>query len=168
MGAARGASSSDPFDWDNFCQLNYGPTVRLAGLLLGDYQSGEDVAQEAFARLFEARQKAVDPQRYVRGIVVNICRSRIRRAVVVRRHPQTGQGDDPGYEETADRVGDRMVLRDGLLGLPVRQRAAVVLRFYADLAEADIAEVMGISVGSVKAHLHRGLLSLGQRLEGHL
>jgi RNA polymerase sigma factor (sigma-70 family) len=151
--------------WEELYRSDYPKVVRLAGLLLGDYQAGEEIAQEAFARLMEARADVADPQAYLRGIVANLCRSQVRRAVLARRHRLTRADDVPGPEEAVGRIADRSAVRDALQRLPRRQREAVVFRFYGEMTEREVAAVMGVSVGSVKTHLHRAAAALSKQLE---
>jgi RNA polymerase sigma factor (sigma-70 family) len=150
--------------WTDLYGTLYPPMVRLAGLLVCDYQLGEEITQDAFARLVEARDSVRDPGAYLRATVANLCRSRIRRAVIARgRRPLVSRHNTS--EGEADRVTASVSIRDALRGLPQRQREAVVLRFYADLSEAETASAMGVSTGSVKKHLHRAMSTLSSRLE---
>lgn len=83
--------------------------------------------------------------------------------MVARRHPFRLSVVDVG-DSLADRVADDLLFRSALARLPARQREAVVLRYYADLSESDMAETMGVSVGSVKTHLHRAMKALASSL----
>jgi RNA polymerase sigma-70 factor (sigma-E family) len=142
---------------------HYGALVRLARLL-GDPAEAEDVAQSAFVRLFR-RGRLRDPHlagAYLRRTVVNQVRSDRRRARTARRHAWTIPRDEVAEPDVAARVAVRRALAD----LPRRQREAVVLRYYADLSEADTAAAMGVSVGSVKAYTSRGLAALEKLLAG--
>lgn len=163
--APLGTTGTGTGAWDALYRSHYGRSVRLAGLLVGDYQLGEEIAQDAFARLLEAGDRVDNPPAYLRGTVVNLSRSRIRRAVMVRRHPEPPPGPQTGPEEDTDRLAARGVVRKALMGLPRRQREAVVLRYYADLSEAEVAAAMGVAPGSVKTHLHRALSALSESLE---
>ena len=139
--------------------------ARLAGLLIGDFGGGEEIAQEAFARLL-VRWSSVDNRAaYVTAGVVNLSRSRLRRALVVRRHPPLPAMDVPGPEDATETIAARSVLKGALRRLPRRQREVVVLRYYGGLQDAEVAEVLGISVGSVKTHLHRATAALTLELE---
>jgi RNA polymerase sigma-70 factor (sigma-E family) len=146
-------------------RAHYPGLVRLAGLLLGDFFVGEEVAQDAFARLVDASAGVKAPVAYLRATVVNLSRSRIRRAILARRHRASQVPDPPGPEGELEGVAARLALRQELGNLPRRQREAVVLRFYAGLTDAEIAEAMRISTGSVKTHLHRAMATLSQRME---
>jgi RNA polymerase sigma-70 factor (sigma-E family) len=150
---------------ENLYQAQYASLVRLAGLLLGDYLAGEEIAQDAFARLVEASRRVTSPPAYLRATVVNLCRSRIRRAVVARRHRAIQLADPPTGDDGPERVASHMAIAQELAKLPRRQREAVVLRYYADLSEPEIADAMGVSTGSVKTHLHRAMAALAEQME---
>ena len=131
------------------------PALRLAYVLCGDAQSAEDVVAEAFARMYPAwrRGRIDDPVAYLRRAVVNEVRGGFRKLGVRRRH-ETGS---PSTVPADGRIEDREVLRSALMTLPPRQRAAVALRFLEDLSEADTAAALGVSVGTVKSQVSRGL-----------
>jgi RNA polymerase sigma-70 factor (sigma-E family) len=146
---------------------HYRDLVRLAGLLLHDRGASEEVVQDAFVRLHVSWRSVRDPDRaaaWLRSSVLNGARSRLRHAGVRRRHQPVGRRSQESAEDTAmaGEARDRVVV--ALQALPVRQREAVVLRYYLDLSEAQMAEAMGISTGSVKTHLHRGLAALHTQL----
>ena len=143
----------------------YRSLVKLASLLLDDRGACEEVVQDAFVRTLVAwpglRDRAKAPA-FLRSAVLNAARSRMRRLSVVRRHPTA----PPGAVDGADReLVEHAVVVAELRRLPARQREAVALRYYLDLSEAEIAEAMGCSPGSVKTHLHRALATLATRLE---
>ncbi len=142
------------------------PLVRLAALLVGD--EAEEVVHDAFVRTHVAWDRLRDPERalsYLRSAVLNGARSRLRHLRVVERtvlaHPGLGAS-----AETAVMAGEehRRVI-DALRSLPGRQKECLALRYYLDLSEAEIATALGISPGSVKTHVHRGLAALAERLE---
>lgn len=140
--------------------------ARLAGLIIGDFGGGEELAQEAIARLLIRWSSVDNPTAYVTAGVVNLSRSRLRRALVIRRHPPLPAMDVPGPEEATETIATRSVLKGALRRLSRRQREVVVLRYYGGLQDAEVAEVLGISVGSVKTHLHRATAALTKELEG--
>ncbi len=150
---------------------HYRALVRLAGLLLHDQGASEEVVQDAFVQLHLRWRRLQDPDKaaaWLRSTVLNGARSRLRHLEVRRRHAPQGS-PDVGHESAEDAVlarssHERMVA--ALRTLPARQREAVVLRFYLDLSEAEMAAAMGVSAGSVKTHLHRGLAALQSRIEG--
>lgn len=136
----------------------YAKMVRLAHLITGSNEVAEDLVQESFVRLHRNRPgHAQEPAAYLRTVVVNRCRSWQRRRVLERsRQPRPGP-------MTVD--SDARELLDALATLAPRQRAALVLRFYADLSEADIAVALGCRPGTVKSLLHRGLIQLERMIE---
>jgi RNA polymerase sigma-70 factor (sigma-E family) len=147
---------------------HYAGLVRLATLLLRDQAVAEEVVQDAFVALHRRWRKLRDPHAavaYLRTSVVHNTRSVQRRRAVAARHPDDRPLDVPSAEHGAMRsvAGDAVV--EALRGLPARQREALVLRYYADLSEADIAAAMNISRGAVKSHTSRGMAALRSRLE---
>ena len=141
--------------------------VRLAFLLTGDQHAAEDIVQDAFVRLFGRFQELRSPNSfevYLRRTVVNLSRDRFRRLRLERNH--AAQTRAIQQAEVASRVEDREVLRHALQRLPHRQRAALVLRFYADLSEQQTAEVLQCSVAAVKALVSRATASLSERAGG--
>lgn len=136
MTADMGLQRSLPWD-DGLVGLyreRYAPMVRLAYLLTGDRAAAEELAQDAFVSVHRLWDRITDPPAYLRTAVVNACRSwgRHRRLELERR---------PAAAGAATMVADE--LWDALGHLPERQRAAIVLRFYEDLPDPDIATVLG-------------------------
>jgi RNA polymerase sigma-70 factor (sigma-E family) len=137
---------------------------RIGFLLTGDWDQAEELAQEAMARTFAAwsRIRGYDrPAAYARKVLVNRHRSLLRRAVVEARHTLTSR---PQEWHEPDFGGDDLVLWQALRQLAARQRAAIVLRYYLDLPEAEVARLLGVPVGTVKSLVHRGLARLRDRL----
>jgi RNA polymerase sigma-70 factor (sigma-E family) len=137
---------------------------RVGFLLTGDWDQAEELAQEAMARTFAAwsRIRGYDrPAAYARKVLVNRHRSLLRRAVVEARHGLTSRAQE--WHEP-DFGGDDLVLWQALRHLPARQRTAIVLRYYLDLPEAEVARLLGVPVGTVKSLVHRGLARLRDRL----
>jgi RNA polymerase sigma-70 factor (sigma-E family) len=133
--------------------------VRLAHVITGSNPAAEDVVQEAFVRLCRHWDRLDNAGGYLRVTVVNLAREQLRRQGVRRRHAEaaraeTGPTGDPEIDETWAAV----------CRLPARQRAVLALRFYEDLALADIAEILGCRPGTVKSNLHRGLARLREEL----
>lgn len=149
-------------------RARYTEMVGLAGLLLGDRGAAEEVVQDAFAKFHLSRHRITDPDRevaYLRSIVCNLARGRLRRRSVERRlRPAPRLEVAPSPDVAVERHRQDTVAA-GLAGLPRRQRECVVLRYWLDLPEREIAETLGIAPGSVKSHLHRGLAALEVRLE---
>lgn len=142
---------------------DYERLVRLARLL-GDPADAEDVVQTAFIRVYR-RGRLRDPElagAYLRQTVVNLTRSSWRRKQTARRYAEAR----PSNEIPDADVAGRLVMRAAIAALPRRQREAVVLRYYVDLTEAATADMMGVSIGSVKAYTSRGLARLGELLAG--
>ncbi len=152
---------------------SYTPLVRLATLLGAD--DPENVVAEAFYQLYRRWPRLNDAgmaDSYVKSVVCNLTRMRIRHLQVVRRHVQTLQGQEPAAGEHAHsaealalRHEDQIVLVQIVQQLPVRQREALVLRHWMDLPEREMAQIMGISAGSVKTHLRRGIAALTAAME---
>ncbi|WP_089206970.1 SigE family RNA polymerase sigma factor [Streptosporangium subroseum] len=148
---------------------HYQPMVRLAGLLGAD--DPEDIAQEAFARLHARRGRLREhgaAVSYVRSTVCNLTRNRLRHLKLVRQRPLDHSGVVFGGEHaviTAEKHGELLA---ALNRLPRRQREALVLRYWLDLSEQEIADTMGVSAGSVKTHASRGLAALGRSLKEEL
>ena len=148
---------------------HYRSLVRLAALLLDDVGSSEEVVQDAFVRMQLGWDRLADPERapaYLRSVVLNGARSRMRRRQVRARHLQAVPPPAPSAEAGALAGEEHDRVMTAVRRLPVRQREAVVLRYYLDLSEAEMATAMGISSGSVKTHLHRGLAALHETLGG--
>ncbi len=141
----------------DFYLAQYPGLVRLAYVLTSSSELAEDMVQDCFVRLHGHYERLDTPERYARQAVVNACRSHFRRAGRERdRRPLLYVVDGDGQEVAAGE------LHDVLMALPYRQRAAVVLRYYSDLSELEIAEVLGCRPGTVGSLIHRGL----ERLRG--
>lgn len=129
--------------------------VRLAALL--GAEDPEDVAQEAFVRLYSARERVDDRAvAYLNRIVVNEVRSRHRRRTTASRAPLHLVAQ-PTPPEHAGAYAERSAVIDAVNALPVRKREALVLRYWLDLPLAEIADAMGVRLGTVKSLLSRGL-----------
>ncbi len=140
--------------------------VGLAYLLTGDRALAQDLMQEAFVRIARRFVHIRDPESfgpYLRRSIVNLANSHFRRRALERRHAASSAV--PDRSDAAD-VGDRLTLRAAILRLPVRQRIALVLRFYEDLPERDIADLMGCGTGAVKQLVYRAMGTLRQELGG--
>ena len=144
------------------------PLVALAALLVDDFATAEDVVQDAFLGLYRRWSWIRDPRasyEYLRTAVLNGARSQLRRRRVQRSKPAAEPGDAPSAEATALVHEEHGAVLAGLAGLPLRQRQVLVLRYYLDQTEAEIARTLSISPGSVKQHASRGLAALTERLE---
>lgn len=148
---------------------HYRPLVRLAALLLRDSGAAEEVVQDAYVALHGRWWRLREPDKalaYLRACVVNKSRSALRHRRVVDRHALTQRPlpDAPSAEAGALGALDSAAVVAALHELPTRQREALVLRYYGDLSEAEIADTMGISRGAVKSHTSRGIATLRLRL----
>jgi RNA polymerase sigma-70 factor (sigma-E family) len=152
--------------------VHWASLVRLAWLLLRDQAVAEEVVQDAFIAVHRswASLRSTDrAEAYLRRAVVNGARSWLRHRGVERRHLAREQADPAGAygarthasaEQAALDLEARWDMVRALSSLPRRQREVLTLRYYLDLSEAQIADALGISTGSVKAHAHRGLSTL--------
>jgi RNA polymerase sigma-70 factor (sigma-E family) len=142
----------------------YRSLVRLAVLLLHDVPTAEEVVQEAFIAMHTGWRRLRDTEKalsYLRQAVVNRSRSVLRhRTIAVGKEVTKHVPDEPSAEAGAIALLERSAVVAALRRLPDRQREAIVLRYYADLSEADIAATMGISRGAVKSHTARGMAAL--------
>nr|WP_283251100.1 sigma-70 family RNA polymerase sigma factor [Rhabdothermincola salaria] len=135
----------------------YEPMVRVAFLLLDADTLAEEAVHDAFAKVYERWEKIDDHGAYLRRCVVNRCRDLQRRRKLERRHRLEGGA---AYDELGARE-----LTDALAALPHRQRAAIVLRYYEGLSEADIAAALDMAPGTVKSTVSRGLAQLREVVE---
>ncbi|MBA2730036.1 MAG: SigE family RNA polymerase sigma factor [Euzebyaceae bacterium] len=150
---------ADSNDFAELYATHHAEALKLAYLLCGDPHRAEDAVAEVFAKVYRrARRHTVQqPRAYIRRAVVNEMNSRFRRLALERREAGRRSGDDRGARGVEEQHADADVVFTALHLLPRRQRTAVVLRYYADLSEADTAAVMGVSVGTVKSSVFRGL-----------
>ncbi|MFF3495948.1 SigE family RNA polymerase sigma factor [Streptomyces sp. NPDC002795] len=149
-------------------RAHYRSLLGLAALLLDDTASCEDVVQEAFIRVHSARKRVRDPQKtlaYLRQTVVNLSRSTLRRRILGLKLLTKPMPDMASAEEGAYDLLERDALKKALRGLQRRQREVLVLRYFADMTEAQVAESLGISLGSVKAYGSRGIAALRVAME---
>jgi RNA polymerase sigma-70 factor (sigma-E family) len=148
--------------------LHYRALVRLAALLVRDVPTAEEVVQDSFMAMHGGWQRLRDAENalaYLRQAVVNRSRSVLRHRTVVDKNLQKAPPDMPSAEHGALAQLERSAVVDALRKLPERQREAIVLRYYADFSEAEIAAAMKISRGAVKSHTARGMAALRAVLE---
>ncbi|MBA2725947.1 MAG: SigE family RNA polymerase sigma factor [Actinobacteria bacterium] len=152
---------------------HYAPLCRLAYVILGDAALAEEIVMDALLKTYTGWGRIRDLDRsdaYLKRAVVNLCRSKIRRKMVesrvneVTHHREVLRAPDwdPERHETS-----RLVWA-AVKTLPERQRAAVVLRYFEDLPEAQIAEVLECSVGTVKSQLSKARAKLEKQLGASL
>jgi RNA polymerase sigma-70 factor (sigma-E family) len=146
-------------EFAEFYRQHYPGAVRLAWLLTHDNSSTEDVVQDAFIRLQPRFDEITDRGAYLRTCVVNGCRDRARGA-------QRSSARFRLVSVTAPRTSSDhpSELVDAVATLPYNQRAAVVLRYWADLTEAEIARILDVRPGTVRTLVHRALSTLRKDL----
>jgi RNA polymerase sigma-70 factor (sigma-E family) len=142
--------------FDAFYHREFRGLVRLAMVLVDSQEQAEEVVQDAFATLYLRYGSVTTPLAYIRASVLNGSRKVLRRRMLSRRllgHPQ------PDGEMVYNHV------IDAVRRLPARQRAAVVLRYELQLTDAEIADTLGVPLGTVKSTLHRAIAQLRQEIE---
>lgn len=147
---------------------HYRSLVGLAVLLVRDVATAEEVVQDSFIAMHGNWRRIRDSDKaasYLRQCVVNRSRSVLRHRMVVDRAALQPPPDMPSAEQGAITLLERSAVVAALHGLPPRQREALVLRYYAELSEAQIASAMGISRGAVKSHTARAMAALREVLE---
>jgi RNA polymerase sigma-70 factor (sigma-E family) len=147
-------------EFRDFFAEEYWRMRQVGFLLTGDWMEADELAQDAMARTYAAWGRIRQPDRaaaYARRALINRYRSLARRARVETRHLLATRPQDR-YEP--DLSGDGQLLWEALGRLPARHRSAIVLRFYLDLPEAEVARLLGASPGTVKSWTHRGLARL--------
>jgi RNA polymerase sigma factor (sigma-70 family) len=150
----------DRRSFERFFASEQAGAQRLAARL-GPAAAAEDVTAEAFARLYRHWDDVEEPLRYLRRAVRSLVVDELRRSDVARRHLHRVVGDEVAPDRPLEEVvADSERLSAALRRLAPRQREAVVLRHALDLSEADVAERMGISAGTVKSSTSRALSSL--------
>jgi RNA polymerase sigma-70 factor (sigma-E family) len=165
IGGERWAVDADA-QVERLFATEYAGLCRLATLLVGDRHRGEEIVMEAFLQTFTSWRRLRDPSAapaYLRRAVVNIARSQLRRRLVEWR----ANARSHSAEQTRDELTEPLHLDSvmhAVQTLPSRQRAAVVLRYYADLPEAEIAATLGCSAGTVKSQLAKARKTLAARL----
>ena len=140
--------------------------LRVAYLLTGDAGLAEDLVQEAFARLIGRLRHLREPaafDAYLRRTIVNLSASHFRHQAVVRAYERRYSSVEHATREPD--VIEHEAMRKALLGLPERQRAAIVLRFYEDLPEAEVAGILRCRPGTVRSLVTRGVQAMRPSFE---
>lgn len=133
----------------------YGSLVRLALAMVDTPEQAEEVVQEAFAALYVKYRVVLNPVGYVRVAVLNGGRRVLRRRMLMRRQPQpVGEFGELGFNHVIDAVRR----------LPARQRAVILLRYDLQLTDSEIAETLGVPLGTVKSNLHRAIARLREEI----
>jgi RNA polymerase sigma-70 factor (sigma-E family) len=158
----------DPAAFAEFVAARSAALHRSAYLMVGERQLAQDLLQEAFTKTYVAWPTLRDPARaeaYTRRVITTTAISWYR-----RRSWQERPSDaipEARHEGHAEDVARREWVWTALQALPPRQRAAIVLRYYEDLTEAQTAEALGCAVGTVKSQVHAGLAALRKTLDSH-
>lgn len=163
--AHQGTPTARALSFDDWVEARVAALLRFAYLVTGSQHAAEDAVQSALERAcrrWSRVRRADDPDAYVRRMVVNEHVSEWRRA---------GRKESPVAEvrlsegvDPADAVSRRDVVWRVCAGLPPRQRAAVVLRYYEDLDYSEIAAILGVAEPTVRSHVHRALAALRDEL----
>lgn len=160
--ASAGATKDEQFT--TFMTTRHATLRRRAHLLTGDPASADDLVQETLAKLYLAWHKVKDPHAvdaYARRIMLNEFNAGWRRPWR-RRERSTDRLPEVAVHDRVDE-GSRREMWDFVQSLPPKQRAVIVLRYYEDLSEVEIAEALGISPGTVKSQASRALATLRNR-----
>lgn len=169
IGAGAQALTGGSAALERVYRTEYTKLVGLARLLIDRQVEAEEIVQEAFVRAFAGWDRIEhqhDPIPYLRRSVVNIARDGLRRRATVRRSPLPVPRTAPAADVQAALSESQREIADALETLPARQRECVVLRYLLDCSTAETAAALGVSEGTVKTHLSRGLAALETSLEG--
>jgi RNA polymerase sigma-70 factor (sigma-E family) len=149
--------------------LRFGPGgLRLAYLLIGDHQGAEDCVQEAFARVIARLGHVRTGQAfdaYLRRTIVNLTKNGWRQRFIERAKAFAVTPPTEAAPPADADVIERLTMFQAIQALPTRQRTAIVLRFYEDLPEDEIAAVMGCRAGTARSLVSRGMAALRSELE---
>lgn len=154
--------AEDEGDFEEFVRARWPRLLRTAYLLTGDRHHAEDVVQAALAKAYRfwPRVRRTDnADAYVKRVLINCNNDRFRKRRIVEQLTDTPP-DEASFQDPLSGSEERGSLMAALATLPPRQRAVVVLRYWDDLPEAEVAEVLGCAVGTVKSHAAQGLARL--------
>lgn len=146
----------EPDGFGEFVAANSRSLLRAAWLLTGEWAAAEDLVQTALVAAWPRWASVTDPRAYVRRVMTTTYLRWQRR----RWTGELAAGSLPESATDPDDVESRRVLLDALATLPRQQRAAIVLRYFADLSESDTAAALGCSVGAAKSHTSRAMAKL--------
>ncbi|OZV72120.1 hypothetical protein CA850_32715 [Micromonospora echinospora] len=162
------ATTAGPPGFAEFVNARYVPLVRHGTLLTGDHGHGEDLAQEALVKTYRAWHRLHpdgDAEAYTRRVMVRAAWRAGRR--LWRWEIPTGELPDRLAEDPYEPRDTARLVLAALRALPARQRVVLVLRYWAEMREQEIAELLGCSTGTVKSRASRAIASL-RRLDGPL
>ena len=145
-----------------FFERHHAELARFAWLLIGESAAAEDIAADAMLavwRQWDQARRARSQIAYARGIVANLAKTRIRAAVRERRR-NTLFWQRPGEAHEGPDSAAVVDVRNALSRLPIRRRACVILRHSLELSEAETADALGVSIGTVKSQTSKGLSDL--------
>lgn len=151
--------------FDEIYRAHRDDLFRLGVLICGDRTRSEDAVAEVFAKVLPRWRggNVLDhPKPYLRRALVNELSGGFRRRAIERRVAAHQWGDDRGRPEVDTSISEHEQMRSALMLLPTPQRAVLVLRYYADLSEAEIADLLHISQGTVKSRSARAMARLRQ------
>jgi len=153
---------SETTDLENLYRMYCRELGRLAFLLTSNQADAEDVVVDVFVTIAERYDvRTLDnPLAFLRAAVVNRSRSVLRHRIVVDKYTPKQPPDAPSAEQGAMEQLERQEVVAALRQLPPRQREVIILRYYLDLSEAEIAQTMGVRPGSVKGHSSRAIATL--------
>jgi RNA polymerase sigma-70 factor (sigma-E family) len=154
---------TDETEFQDFVVARWGRLVRTAYLLTGDRHHAEDLAQTALTRAYQGWhrvQGSENPDAYVHRILVRCNASRFRKRRVAESLTDPPESARAAAGDHAEQIVQRRALLAALQDLTARQRAVVVLRYWADLSERETADIVGCSTGTVKSQCHRALAKL--------
>lgn len=152
-------------DFAEFTAARSGELIRVAYVLTGDQHAAEDLLQSALTKAAAHWGRVhTSPEAYVRRILYREQVSWWRRRA---RRPETvvAQVPEAAVDSQETRVADRLTLQDALRALPARKRAVLVLRYLEDLPEAQVADILGCSVGTVRSQTHKAVAQLRSALD---
>lgn len=156
------------FDLSALYEEHFRSLVKLASMYVDDIETAEEVTQDAFVKMLSGkyRVEAGKEAAYLRSVVLNGARSRLRKRRVRRLHDPGPAATAPSAEIGGVQGAEQQRILLAMRNLSEKQSAVLILRYYLDLSEAEIAETLGMARGSVKSHAHRGLAKLASLLGG--
>lgn len=152
-------------EFAEFVAARSGSLIRLAYVLTGDQHAAEDLLQTALAKTAGRWRKIRSaPEAYVRRVMYHEQVSRWRSPRWGREHTAATLPDRPETERP-DEIETRVTMQQALLALPARKRAVLVLRYYEDLSESEVAKIMGCSIGTVRSQTHQAVTRLRELID---